>query len=114
MVGRWGMPPRNLGHERQFEAIGRRLLAVAGPGDIPLPPQKQKDEAIIVGQAFVTAWNAIKHNEIGVRKVAETLVRAEELYGDDVVQAPLARSASRRPRSTTRSRRRGPSSRGLM
>jgi hypothetical protein len=40
----------------------------------------------------VTAWNAIKHNEIGVRKVAEALVRAEELYGDDVVR--LLTSAS--------------------
>ncbi len=86
MVGRWGMTPHNLGHEKQFESIGRRLLAVAGPGDIPLPPQKQRDEAIIVGQAFVTAWNAIRHNEMGVRKIAEALVRAEELYGDDVVK----------------------------
>jgi cell division protease FtsH len=86
MVGRWGMTPRNLGHDKRFETIGRRLLAAAGPGDIPLPPMKQKDEAIIVGQAYVTAWNAIRHNQIGVRKIAEALVRAEELYGDDVVK----------------------------
>jgi hypothetical protein len=38
----------------------------------------------LLGQAFVVAWNTIRLNREGTRHVAERLISAGELYGDDV------------------------------
>ena len=47
---------------------------------------KHRLAAALIGQAFVIAYNTIRHNREGVDYVASRLVSAGELYGDDVVQ----------------------------
>ncbi len=88
MVGRWGMAPlcldRDVATLRKLETLGKKLLTVAGPGDIQLPPDKRKDEAIIVGHAFVTAYTAVQTNKQAVSKVAAKLVEEKEIFGNDV------------------------------
>ena len=47
---------------------------------------KHRLAAALIGQAFVIAYNTIRHNREGTDYVAGRLVSAGELYGDDVVQ----------------------------
>ena len=48
-------------------------------------PAKRKQVAGLLGQAFVIAWNTIRANKEATETVADRLVEAQELYGDDVV-----------------------------
>jgi hypothetical protein len=41
--------------------------------------------AALIGQAFVIAYCSVKHNKAAVEMVADRLVAAGELYGDEVV-----------------------------
>ncbi len=88
MVGRWGMAPlcleRPEDEKRKIATLGKKLLAVAGPGDIPLPPDKRTDEALLVGHAFLVAYTTIMSNKAAVGKIATRLVEEKELFGDDV------------------------------
>jgi hypothetical protein len=47
-------------------------------------PDKRRLIAGLLGQAFVVAWNTIRLNREGTEHVAERLIAAGELYGDDV------------------------------
>jgi hypothetical protein len=38
----------------------------------------------LLGQAFVVAWCTVRHNREATERIAERLIQAEELYGDDV------------------------------
>jgi hypothetical protein len=46
---------------------------------------KRELAAGLIGQAFVIAYNTVRHNKAGVEMVAERLIAAGELYGDAVV-----------------------------
>ena len=50
----------------------------------------------LLGQAFVVAWNTIRLNRDGTQHVAERLISAGELYGDDVTDL-LDSSVLRKP-----------------
>jgi hypothetical protein len=52
--------------------------ATLGDGD------KRRLVAGLLGQSFVVAWNTIRLNREGTERVAERLISAGELYGDDV------------------------------
>ena len=45
---------------------------------------KRRLVAGLLGQAFVVAWNTVRQNREGTQHVAERLIAAGELYGDDV------------------------------
>jgi ATP-dependent Zn protease len=76
----------------RFEKIGTQLMHRSGaptvggrdPGSIG-DGHKRRLVAGLIGQAFVVAWNTIKLNREGTDHVAERLIAATELYGDDVV-----------------------------
>jgi hypothetical protein len=40
--------------------------------------------ATLLGQAFVVAYQTVRQNRDGTERVAEALIAAGELYGDDV------------------------------
>jgi ATP-dependent Zn protease len=76
----------------RFERIGNQLMHRSGAPTDGIPysasmvdPGKRKLVAGLVGQAFVIAWNTIRENRDGTENVAEQLIDAGELYGDDVV-----------------------------
>jgi cell division protease FtsH len=75
----------------RFEKLGNQLLhrsAVPdGAYDASIrDPAKRRLVAALVGQSFVVAWNTIKANKDSTDFVAERLIDAGELYGDDVVK----------------------------
>jgi cell division protease FtsH len=100
MVGRWGMAPLCLDRDpselRKLEILGKKLLTVAGPGDIQLPPDKRRDEALLIGHAFQVAYTAVVTNKHAVAKVADRLVRDKEIFGNDV-EALLANAGLTKP-----------------
>jgi ATP-dependent Zn protease len=97
MVGRWGMAPPKLvvfgkevtpttgsDFEKRLERIGKTLVQAPMPGQVPLSKDKATAEALILGQAFVIAYNAVRHNRMGIEKIVDTLLRKKEVYGDDL------------------------------
>jgi ATP-dependent Zn protease len=90
MVGRWGMAPilpPNLSRDdlRSMEKLGKQLLTIGNPGDIPLPPDKRRDEALLLGHAFLIAYNTILQNKNAVGEIASRMVEEKEVFGDDVM-----------------------------
>jgi hypothetical protein len=85
----------------RFEKLGYQLIHRSGVGDSAYDasirdPAKRKLVAGLIGQSFVVAWNTIKANKDGTDFVAERLIDAGELYGDDVV-ALLDQARLRKP-----------------
>lgn len=77
----------------RFEKIGYQLMHRSGAATDGVPytasmsdPQKRKLVAGLIGQSFVIAWNTVRENREGTEYVAERLIDAGELYGDDVVE----------------------------
>src|SRR3954470_21808575 len=110
MAGAWAMAPepiefnRQLGPTReaqerermntQFEALGNRIMnrmstgsmMAADPvGAILSDPEKRKTIALLLGQAYVEAYNAVNHNQLQIERIAEELIERKELHGDEVV-----------------------------
>jgi hypothetical protein len=106
MVGRHAMGPervdlsdriddpeeREAEEERvleRFQQIGRQIMHRSIDDDLIAGMLKDSDKrrlaAGLLGQSFVIAYNTVKHNKAGVEKVAERLIAAGELYGDEVV-----------------------------
>jgi cell division protease FtsH len=111
MVGMWAMTPQQVDldgrfateedeeAEREkimgrFEKIGRQMMnraQAAGPmsadpiSSVLGDPDKRRAAAQLLGQAYVTAWNLVRHNRREVEQVADTLIERRELHGDEVV-----------------------------
>jgi cell division protease FtsH len=76
----------------RFEQLGFQLMHRSGSGALADDafasalgdPDKRRLIAGLLGQAFVVAWNTIRLNREGTEHVAERLIAAGELYGDDV------------------------------
>jgi ATP-dependent Zn protease len=88
----------------RFERIGDRLIhrTDSGPGTDSLvgvlqDRQKRALAAQILGQAYVTAYNAMRHNRRALEQIADVLVERRELHGDEVVEL-LERVGPARPR----------------
>ena len=77
----------------RFEKIGLQIMNRAQSGGMmgdPIAavlgdPGKKKAAARIIGQAYLTALEAVRHNKDSVLQVADELYTRKELYGDDVV-----------------------------
>jgi ATP-dependent Zn protease len=76
----------------RFEKLGYQLMHRSGSSMDGAPyaasmgdPQKRRLVAGLIGQSFVIAWNSIRENRAGTEYVAERLIEAGELYGDEVV-----------------------------
>jgi cell division protease FtsH len=76
----------------RFERIGYQLMHRSGGGMLADDayasalgdPDKRRLIAGLLGQGFVVAWNTIRLNREGTEHVAERLISAGELYGEDV------------------------------
>jgi ATP-dependent Zn protease len=77
--------------KERFEKIGYQIMHRSGGSDSAYDsslkdPAKRTQVAGLLGQAFVIAWNTIRVNKDATETVADRLVEAMELYGDDVVE----------------------------
>ncbi|MGH2968199.1 MAG: AAA family ATPase, partial [Solirubrobacteraceae bacterium] len=78
----------------RFEQLGFQLMHRSGGGMLDADPYAatlgDSDKRLLVagllGQSFVVAWNTVRRNREGTERVAERLISAGELYGDDVTQ----------------------------
>ena len=78
----------------RFERIGTQIMnRAAGMRESGDPiaailgdPSKRRAAAQILGQAYITAVCLIRHNRDQVAHIAETLIHARELHGDEVVE----------------------------
>ena len=79
---------------RRFEDIGNQIMHRSSGGvfeddglsGVQGDSGKRALAAALIGQSFVIAYCSIKQNKAGVEMVADRLVAAGELYGDDVVE----------------------------
>src|SRR4051794_39498398 len=80
---------------KRFERIGSQIMNRAGSGSMlahdPLDSvlgdrDKRRSVAILLGQAYVTAYNLVAHNKEKVEQIAEVLVERREMHGDEVVE----------------------------
>jgi len=75
----------------RFVQIGRQIMNLAPGGLDTNPyratvadPDKRPLVAALLGQGFVVAYQTVLQNRAATERVAEELIRAGELYGDDV------------------------------
>ena len=85
----------------RFQTLGYHVMHRSGMGDSAYAsaledPAKRGLLAGLLGQSFVIAWNTIQHNKDATQQIAERLIEAGELYGDDVVDV-LDRARLRKP-----------------
>jgi ATP-dependent Zn protease len=88
----------------RFEQIGLQIMHRSGGGilDADVFAAALSDRAKrtliagLLGQAFVVAWCTVRHNRAATERIAERLIAAEELYGDDVTSL-LDQSGLERP-----------------
>jgi hypothetical protein len=77
----------------RFEEIGFQIMN-RSPGDLDsnmfaatlLDRDKRPLIAALLGQGFVVAYQTVLQNRDGTERVAEELIAAGELYGDDVTR----------------------------
>lgn len=91
---------------QRFERIGNQLIHRSDPGagspyaqalvGVLDDRSKRALAAQILGQAYVTAYNAMRHNRDALDRMADVLVERRELHGDDVLEL-LEEVAPRRP-----------------
>jgi ATP-dependent Zn protease len=121
MAGVWAMGPeavefnQKLGPSREaeerkrindrFEALGTQIMNRMSAGSmmtgdpigaILADPEKRKTAAIILGQAYVAAYNCVDQNRRQVEQIAEELIERKEMHGDEVVDL-LERVGIRKP-----------------
>jgi len=88
----------------RFEALGFQIMHRSGGGLMDGNPfaatlsdrDKRHLVAGLLGQAFVVAWCTVRANRAATERIAERLIEAGELYGDDVIGL-LEASSLRRP-----------------
>jgi ATP-dependent Zn protease len=114
MVGSWGMGPDAValdigpgprsdaeGDEdvnelvtRRLERIGSRIMNRASGGSAMMGDpiaavlgdrEKHRAAAVLLGQAYVTAYTLIATNREKIERIADTLVERKEMHGDEVV-----------------------------
>jgi ATP-dependent Zn protease len=81
--------------EKRLEEIGVQIMQRAGSGgpfaEDPLSAtlgdrDKRRTVAILLGQAYVTAYVTVAANKQQVEKIAEELIQRREMHGDEVVE----------------------------
>ena len=98
--------------EERFAEIGNQIMHRSGGGLLDADRcagaadrGKRASSPALLGQAFVVAYCS-SANKAAIEKVADRLVEAGELYGDEVVEL-LDSAAGASPRSTCSTRPRG-------
>jgi len=72
---------------RRFEDIGYRMMNRTAAGwDAGGDPRKRAYAAQFLGQALVTAYNLMITNKEKVQAVADAVMEAKEIFGDDLVR----------------------------
>ncbi len=108
MVGQWAMgpqpftvAPRDGETEEQarqrvldrFERIGLQIMNRTGGGPMTADPvtsalgdpSKRRVAGQILGQAYVTAHNLVRHNRHAIEHVADRLIEKKEIFGNDLL-----------------------------
>src|SRR5688500_4463676 len=79
----------------RFEAIGLQTMnRTSGGGPATESPiagvlndrDKRALAAQILGQAYVSAYNLVRHNKDAVERIADELVARREVFGDELVE----------------------------
>ena len=79
---------------KRFEEIGLQIMnrtSGGGPlvhdpvASVLADPDKRRTAAQILGQAYVTAHNLVRHNRDGIEQIADEVVVRREIYGDDLL-----------------------------
>jgi SpoVK/Ycf46/Vps4 family AAA+-type ATPase len=76
----------------RFERLGAQIMHRSGGGVLDSnpfaatlgDPDKRRLVAGLLGQSFVVAWCTVRHNRTATERIAEALIAAGELYGEDV------------------------------
>jgi ATP-dependent Zn protease len=80
---------------QRLEQIGNQIMNRASSGSSLMPdlmgsilasPDKRRAAAILLGQAYVTAYSLMATNRMQVEMIADRLSDEKEIYGDDVVR----------------------------
>jgi cell division protease FtsH len=80
---------------KRFEEIGLRIMnRTAGGGPLahdPIAsvlgdPSKRRTAAQLLGQAYVTSHNLMRHNREGIEHIADEVVARREIYGDELLE----------------------------
>jgi SpoVK/Ycf46/Vps4 family AAA+-type ATPase len=80
---------------KRFEEIGVQIMNRAGgSGAMAHDPiaavlsdrDKRATAAQVLGQAYVTAYNLIRHNRKGIEYIADQAVARREIYGDELLE----------------------------
>jgi len=114
MVGMWGMgpeqtpialrPPKRLAPGEQPEAktlVNQRLAEIGNQimnrasvgsaftsdpvGSVLSSPGKRDSVAVLLGQAYITAYTLMATNREAIERIADELVARKEMHGDEVV-----------------------------
>jgi ATP-dependent Zn protease len=79
---------------RRLERIGSRIMNRASGGSAMMGDpiaavlsdrEKHRAAAVVLGQAYVTAYSTMALNKARIELIAETLMERKELHGDEVV-----------------------------
>src|SRR3954452_11913759 len=83
---------------RNFERLGTQIMnrASVDVGEVLGDPDKRRSVAVLLGQAYYAAYHTMLQNKHAVEFVADELVEAKEMHGDEVVDL-LDRAGIRRP-----------------
>ena len=88
-------PEERVKIQKRFEEIGSQIMSrTAGGGAFAHDPiasvlsdhAKRAAAAQIIGQAYVTAYNLMRHNREGIEHIADEVVARREIYGDDLIE----------------------------
>jgi SpoVK/Ycf46/Vps4 family AAA+-type ATPase len=79
---------------KRFEQIGLQIMNRTGGSllehdpvsGVLNDPSKRALAAQLLGQAYVTAYALISHNQEAVEQIAEALIEKKELFGDELVE----------------------------
>lgn len=114
MVGVWAMGPETVEFDRpldkkdaprvreavtkNFEKLGTQIMnrASVDVGEVMGDRDKRKAVAILLGQAYYAAHSTMAQNRRAVEYVADNLIEAKELHGDEVVDL-LERAGIKKP-----------------
>jgi ATP-dependent Zn protease len=77
---------RHLGEQIMHRSGGGGPFQTDVLGSIVGDSGKRALVAGLLGQAFVVAYNTIRHNRAGTEQIADVLVARRELHGDEVVE----------------------------